>query len=182
MPRTLPIIAIALAGLAACSSNREPDVASKIRSSLKQAGLNNVSVSQDTVKGVVTLTGSVQQGADKSRAEQIAGPLANGQVLADEIQVLPNGYASTARTLYSDLDRGIEANLDAAFIQANIKGIHHSTNNGVVKLTGNVNTPELRATAARTASGVPNVQQVVNELDVKNQRATASTADADRYR
>jgi hypothetical protein len=32
----------------------------------------------------------------------------------------------------------------------------------------------LRASAERVAAGVPNVRQVVNEIDVKNQRATSS--------
>jgi osmotically-inducible protein OsmY len=180
MNRTLPCIAIVLTGLVACSSNREPEVAGKIRDSLKQAGLTDVTVSQNREKGVVTLGGSVQQGADKARAEQIAEPFARGQVLADQIEILPKDAASTAHAMYADLDKGIEANLDAALIQANLKGIHHSTANGVVTLTGSVNSPDLRAEAARAASGVPNVQQVVNEIDVKDQRATTSSAD--RYK
>jgi len=180
MTRTLPCIALALAALSACSSNREPDVAGKIHDSLKQAGLGSVSVSQNRDKGVVTLGGSVQQSADKARAEQIAAPFAQGQVLADQIEILPKDDSSAAHAMYSDLDKGIEANLDAALIQANLKGIHHSTSNGVVTLTGDVNTPDLRAAAARAASGVPNVQQVVNEIDVKDQRATSSSAD--RYK
>ena len=41
-------------------------------------------------------------------------------------------------------------------------------------LKGDLATPALRADAERIATGVPNVQQVVNEIDVKNQRATSS--------
>jgi hyperosmotically inducible periplasmic protein len=141
---------------------------------LKQAGLNAVTVSQDRNKGVVTLGGSVQQAPDKTRAEQIAQPIAQGQVVADEIAVIPNGYQSQARSVDSDLDRGIQANLDAALTQANIKGVSHTTKNGVVTLTGDLDTPQLRQNAERVAAGVPNVQQVVNEIDVKNQRATST--------
>ncbi len=168
------LIAIALAALIGCASNQTPDVAGKIRDSLKQSGLNNVTVSQDRNKGVVTLGGNVADPAEKARAEQIANPLAAGQVVADEIAVLPPANQSVAKSVDANLDKGVEANLDAAFTQNNINGVHHSTKMGVVTLTGTVNTPQLRQQAERIAAGVPNVQQVVNELDVKNQRATTS--------
>lgn len=169
------LTALAATVLFGCASNPAPDVAGQIRNSLKQAGLNSVTVAQDRQKGVVTLGGSVAQVQDKQRAEQIAQPIAQGQVVADQIAVLPNGYQSQARSVDSDLDRGIQANLDAAFTQANLKGVSHSTKNGVVTLTGELETPDLRQNAERIAAGVPNVQQVVNEVDVKNQRATSTS-------
>jgi hyperosmotically inducible protein len=180
MNSKLSIVLLALGGLVGCASNPAPDVAGKIRDSLKQAGLNDVTVSQDRTKGVVTLGGNVAQSGDKARAEEIARPLADGQVVADEIAVLPKGNESADRSINSDLDKGIEANLDAAFKQANIKGIRHNTRNGVVTLKGELNTPDLRANAEKMAAGVPNVRQVVNEIDVKNQRATSSSADRSR--
>jgi osmotically-inducible protein OsmY len=41
-------------------------------------------------------------------------------------------------------------------------------------LTGEVNSEAKRAQAEQVASTVPNVQQVVNELQVKGQKATSS--------
>jgi hyperosmotically inducible protein len=154
-------------------------VTGRIRDSLKQAGLNDVTVSQDRTKGVVTLGGNVAQDTERARAEEIAKPLAGGQVVADEVAVRPNGNESAARSVDADLDKGIEANLDAAFQEANIKGIRHSTKEGVVTLKGQLNTPDLRENAEHVA-GVPNVRQVVNEIDVKNRRATSSSADRSR--
>ena len=179
MNAKLSVIAFAIVGLIGCASNQAPDVAGNVRNSLKQAGLNDVTVSQDRDKGVVTLGGNVKRDAEKGQAEEIAKSQAGGQVVADQIAVLPAGNESAAKSVDSDLDKGIEANLDAAFTQSNIKGIRHSTDKGVVTLKGTVNTPALRANAERVAAGVPNVQQVVNELDVKNQRATSSSS-ADR--
>lgn len=177
----LAIIALASIGLIGCASNQAPDVAGKVRNSLQQAGLKNVTVSQDRNKGVVTLGGNVNQDADKQRAEQIAQPLAAGQVVANEISVLPNnGNQADVKTVNSDLDKGIQDNLDAALTQANIKGVSHTTKNGVVTLKGDLETPALRADAERLATGVPNVKQVVNEIDVKHQRATSSSADRSR--
>ena len=174
------IVTLAVAGLIGCAANRAPDVAGNIRDSLKQAGLNDVTVSQDRDKGVVTLGGNVKQDTEKARAEGIAKQLAGGQVVADQIAVLPNGAESAAKSVNSDLDKGIEANLDAALTQANIKGVTHDTKNGVVTLKGNLETPALRSNVERIAAGVPNVQQVVNKIDLKNQRATSSSADRSR--
>lgn len=171
----LSLIVLAIAGLVGCASNNKaPDVTGKISNSLKQAGLNNVTVSQDRDRGVVTLGGNVTDAQQKSQAEQIAQPLAAGQVVSDQIAVVPNN-ASNAKTANSDYDKGIQENLDAALAQANIKGIHHSTKNGVVTLSGKLPTQALRSQAEQIADGVPNVQQVVNEIDVKNQRATTSS-------
>src|SRR3954471_4072904 len=155
----LSIITLAVAGLIGCTATKAPDVAGNIRNAPNQAGLKDVSVTQDRDKGVVTLGGKVQQPEDKNRAEQIAKSMASGQVVADEIAVLPPGSESTARSVNSDLDKGIENNLDAAFTQAGIKGVAHDTKNGVVPLKGDLDTSARRAEAERVAAAVPHVQQ-----------------------
>ena len=45
---------------------------------------------------------------------------------------------------------------------------------GVVTLTGEVNSENKRARAEKVATGVPNVRQVVNDLQVKDQKASSS--------
>jgi BON domain len=57
------------------------------------------------------------------------------------------------------------------------KGLKYDVKNGVVTLTGEVNSQARRAQVKNVASAVPNVQQVVNELQVKNQKATSSHGD-----
>ena len=75
----------------------------------------------------------------------------------------------------ADLDRGIEKNLDAALIQNRLhKSVKYAVKHAAVTLTGEVNTQTQRAMAEKVASQDPNVKQVVNELQVKNQKATAS--------
>jgi osmotically-inducible protein OsmY len=46
--------------------------------------------------------------------------------------------------------------------------------NGVITLKGEVISEGRRMEAQRVAAGIPNVTQVINELDVKGQKATAS--------
>jgi osmotically-inducible protein OsmY len=168
------VIAFSVAGCSSTSANA-PQVEGTIRQSLKANGLNDVSVSQDRTKGVVTLTGHVASDDEKARAQQIAQSAAAGQVVADEIAVLPPGDHSSAKTVNADLDKGIEKNLDAAFIQNGLnKHVTYSVKNGVVTLTGDVNSRQWRDQAAQVAGAVPNVQQVVNEIQLKHMRATSS--------
>jgi hyperosmotically inducible protein len=158
-----------------CSTPKSPDVSSGIRNSLDQAGLKEVSVKQDRDKGVVTLGGNVPGEDDKARAESIAKSAAAGQVVADQIEVVPPGVGSASRTIDSDLDKGIENNLDAAFVANRLrKGISYDVKNRVVTLTGEVDSQSKRAVAENIAASVPNVRQVVNELQIKNQKATSS--------
>jgi hyperosmotically inducible protein len=156
-------------------ATQSPDVSDSIRKSLNQAGLKDVSVSQDRDKGVVTLGGHVEADAGKSQAESIAKAIAAGQVVADQIAVIPPGGESAARAMNSDIDTGIEKNLDAALIQSGLhRNVKYDVKNGVVTLTGDVNSHSARAQAEQIASSVPNVRQVVNELQSKNQKASSS--------
>ena len=84
---------LAVGTLAGCTATpaKSPDVSDSIRKSLDQAGLKDVSVSQDRDKGIVTLGGQVASDSDKARAETLAKSLAGAQVVADQIAVIPPG-------------------------------------------------------------------------------------------
>lgn len=174
---TLGLVTIVIAGvLAGCSSmTKSPDVADGIKKSLDQAGYKDVSVSQDRDKGVVTLKGHVPADADKAQAEQTARTMAAGQVVADEIIVLPPGSESAAKAVNSDVDKAIEKLFDAVLVQNNLHdAVKYSAKNGVLTVTGDVDSQPLRDQVQQLATAVPNVQQVVNEIQVKNQKATGS--------
>ena len=171
------LMLLAVGSLAGCSrtSTKSSDVSDSIRTALDQAGLKAVSVMQDRDKGVVTLGGNVASEDAKAQAESIAKSIATGQVVADEIAVIPPGVESETKTMNSDLDAGIDKNLDAALIQNKLhKGVKYEVKSGVVTLTGEVNSESKRARVEQVASTVPNVRQVVNELQVRNQKATST--------
>jgi hyperosmotically inducible protein len=174
----LALLALLAAGiLAGCSqtATQSPDVSDSIRKSLDQAGFKNVSVSQDRDKGIVTLGGQVASENDKAQAESLAKSLAGAQVLADQIAVVPVGVENDAKTVNSDLDKGIEKNLDAALIQNQMHdNVRYEVKSAVVTLTGEVNSQSKRDNAETVATNVPNVKQVVNDLQVKNQKASSS--------
>ena len=178
LKRCLTLLALFVVGaLVGCSttSTQSPDVSDGIRKSLDQANLKDVSVSQDRDKGVVTLGGHVAAEGDKLQAESIAKSIASGQVVSNQIALIPPGVENDAKAVNSDLDKGVEKNLDAALIQHKLhKSVKYGVKNGVVTLTGEVSSQSQRAQAERVASSVPNVKQVVNELQVKNQMASSS--------
>jgi osmotically-inducible protein OsmY len=170
-------LAIIAAGiLTGCSQTaKSPDVSSAVRKALDQAGLKEVSINQDRDKGVVTLGGHVAGEGDKAQAESIAASLAGGQVVSDQIAVVPPGDEADATTVNSALDKGIEHNLEAALVQSKLRDtVEYAVKNHVVTLTGEVDSQSRRREAERVAASVPNVQQVVNELQVKKQKATSS--------
>jgi hyperosmotically inducible protein len=175
--KLFPTLALLTGGLLlGCSSNKAPDVADNIRKSLDQAGYKDVNVSQDRDKGVVTLTGTVPTESDKSQAESIAKANASSQVVADQISVRPPGNESEASTVESDTDKAIDKNVDAALVKHRLKkNVKWDVKNGVVTLKGDVPSQIKRQQIEHLVASVPNVRQVVNELEVKNQRATASS-------
>jgi len=51
--------------------------------------------------------------------------------------------------------------------------VKYEVKNGVVTPKGDVDSQRQRTQAERVAAAIPNVQQVVNEIRVKNQKATS---------
>jgi len=170
-------LALVLAlGSAACNRNRNhPDVESQIEKSLDAAGLRDVNADQDREKGVITLKGEVPSEADKQRADQIAKAESQGQVVANEIAVRVPGAEDRMADTQSALDDGIEENFKAQIIQNKLDGVDYDSKEGVLTLTGKVKTADERQRAEKLAAAVPNVKQVVNEIEVSGQSATATT-------
>ena len=156
-------------------SAKSPDVSGQIRQALNQPGLKSVTVTEDRDLGVVTLGGQVDTEDKKSQAQSIAKSIASPQVVSTEIAVIPSGAASETKTANKDLDTAIEKNLDAALLQQRLKpGVSYAVKNQVVTLKGQVSSPGERARVQSVAASVPNVKQVVNEMQVKDQKATSS--------
>jgi osmotically-inducible protein OsmY len=182
---TLPTLLVIglLAGCSAAgkSPDLSPDVSNGIRASLDQNGLKDISVSQDRVKGVVTLAGHVATDADKAQAASLAKSIAGKQIVANEIIVTPAGMPpDDATKINAALDDAVSSDLKAYFIQYGLSdSVSYRVHAGVVTLTGYVPSQAKRAQAAKLAKSVKNVTQVVNELQVKDQKA-ASRGGGDR--
>ncbi len=154
--------------IAGCNKSH-PDEKDAVTNALKNNNLGSVDVSQDRDKGVMTLKGDVAADNDKSQAESLAKQAAPDYTIANEIGVRPPQEAN-AGAVASNLDSAIEDNFKAA-IKAhenlNDQSIHASAKNGTLKITGSVKTAAQKKEVTTLAKQVPNVQQVVNELEVK---------------
>ena len=172
-------LSVIIAASLACSNQaKAPDVKAKIEQSLDQAGLKDVSVSQDRDKGVVTLSGDVPSDNEKSQAASIAQSIAGSQVVSNQISVRPTGDQGTAKTVESDLDKAIDKNLDAKLVQLRMNhDVSYDVKSGVVTLKGKVPSRSARSSVEKAAAAIPNVKQVVNELEVKSQRATTTAGE-----
>jgi hyperosmotically inducible protein len=155
--------------IAGCHHSSYPDAKGAVQDTLKANNLGKIDVSQDRDKGVMTLKGDVASDSDKQQAEDLSKKAAPGYTIANEIGVRPP-EASNAGAVASNLDSAIEDNFKAAIkAHRNLddQSIHASSKNGTIVITGSVKTSAQKAEVSTLAKRTPNVQQVVNELEVK---------------
>jgi osmotically-inducible protein OsmY len=161
-----------------CSSNKAntPDVKDQVSKVLANAGYKDVKVATNNDKQLVTLTGDVKTQEDKDKAADLAKAAAGGFVVSNEIGVRPEGVEGDAKKIDSNVDDAIEKDFKAVIIANRLEKQHinFDAKNGVLTLKGDVDTPALRTQAEKLAATVPNVQQVVNELDVKGAKRKSS--------
>jgi osmotically-inducible protein OsmY len=143
--------------------------ANAVRNALKQADLKDVTVSDDADKNTITLGGSVHSEEAKHRAGEVAKSAAGGRQIANEISVQPVGNESQARSIASNRDDAIEDNYKAELLSRHLdnESIHYKAKNGVLLLTGSVKNAQQRQEAQELAKKVPNVRQVVNQIEVR---------------
>lgn len=155
----------------ACSSKPQDNTSYKdsVKNALEQAELTDVSVAEDRDKNTVTLGGTVHSDDAKAKAADVAKGSAGNRIVVNEISVQPVGAESDAKDIASNVDDGIEKNYKAALISNGLDKQHIDFNakNGVLILKGSVKTVNQRQEAQTVAASVPNVQQVLNQIDVK---------------
>jgi hyperosmotically inducible protein len=162
------IVAVLLS--VACSSKSDGvDYKDDVKKTLQQAELTGVSVSEDKDKNTVTLEGTVHSDSAKAQAADIARGAAGGRIVVNQISVQPVGVETEAKDIASNVDEGIEKNYKAALISSGLdrQSIDFGAKNGVLTLKGKVKTAQQRQEAQTVAASIPNVQQVLNEIDVK---------------
>jgi hyperosmotically inducible protein len=171
MKRLSIFLTVALLTLASVACSNKKDVAYKdsVKRALEQADLKDVSVSEDKDKNTITLSGKLHSEDNKQHAAQVAQAAAGTRIIANEISVQPVGLESQAKEINSNLDDAIEKNFKAAIIAQGLdqQSIDYKAKNGLLTLTGNVKTTQQRAQAEQIAQAVPNVAQVLNQIEVK---------------
>jgi len=171
----LAVIPVLLLGFA-CSSCHDTTTTTgdasykdQVRNALDQAELKDVTVSEDRDKNTITLGGKLHSEDAKMQAAKVAQTAAGDRIVVNEVAVEPVGVESEARSMTSNLDDGIENNYKAALISKGLdkESIHFDAKNGVLTLKGSVKSVPQRKEAQELAQNIPNVQQVLNEIEVK---------------
>ena len=172
--RTIFIALLAVACSAIAQNPRHTDdrnlsAKDAVTNALHQAGYKDLSVDEDRDKRLLTLHGNLADDAAVSRAGQLAASAAPGWAISNQIGIRPKGAEHQAAAVTSNIDTAIEHTYQATLIsnQMDKAGIHFASNNGVLTLTGTVDTPQDRTRAEQLARTIPNIREVVNKLDVK---------------
>ena len=171
------LVTAGLAGIlviAGCNSGpKYADSVGAVNNSLTANNLGAIHVSQDRDKGVMTLTGTVPNDDQKTQAESLAKQAAPTYTIADQIAVVPPANADSMKAANTDTDNAIEDSFKAEMKKNRAlakQDISIKSTNGSVTLTGTVRTEAEKRDAERMAKKVPNVQQVVNEIEVKRHK------------
>ena len=163
------IMALMLAGVACSSSANHTTYKDSVKNALEQAELKDVTVDENIDKNTITLGGKLHSNDAKQQAGQVAQSAAGDRIIANEISVEPVGNESDARKIESNVDDAIEKNYKAVLISKGLdkQDISFGAKNGVLTLKGKVKSAQQRQLAEQMASNVPEVGQVVNEIEVK---------------
>jgi len=152
---------------------RGPDPKNLVADELKNANINDVNVDYDRKAQVVHLKGAVDSAAERSRAEDIArravgtsGTVANELTVKGVDQRTADDHDGDIRRVLKD-----KVDIDPAL---NDRHINFDVNNGVVTIKGDVRTAAEKQKVGQMAQSTENVKEVVNSLDVKNDRANPS--------
>ncbi|MBP8128776.1 MAG: BON domain-containing protein [Candidatus Hydrogenedentes bacterium] len=133
--------------------------------------LSPLNIDTTTTGGVVTLTGSVRDEAQKQMAEELARGVPGVVDVRNELLVVPETYTERDKRGFSQRlrDRGITMNVRAVLLRdGETKGlkIGVETVNGVVTLTGIANSEEQKAKIGQSAAQASGVVRVFNNLTV----------------
>jgi osmotically-inducible protein OsmY len=164
------ISVLALLASIACSQRQNnPSYKDSVKNALEQADLKSVTVDEDRDKNTITLGGTLHSDNAKQQAAQIAQASAGNRIIVNQISVQPVGNEAEARKIEANVDDGIENNYKAALASAGLdkEHIRFDAKNGVLTLKGSVKNAEHRKQAEQVADNIPNVAQVVNELQVR---------------
>ena len=170
---TLLAASLLVAGcMTGCMRSGHPDVKLAVYNALDEHDLRSVTVSEDRQAGVITLSGIVGANDRRQSAEQLAHQNAPGYSIVNRIQVdsarleSEERAASQTAQLDSSIELRYKARLSASPALKNQK-IQFFANNHTLTLRGSVSNERERKEAEDLARKVPQVQHVVNEIQIR---------------
>ncbi len=150
---------------AACGP-RTPDYEKTADDALSTAALDDVDANYDNDAKTVHLTGTVNTENERQRAgDVVQKAIGTGAQVANEVTV-----ANRNEEIANDFDGALETRLDELVDnEADLKdnSITFDVNNGIITITGDVNSAAERDRVGDLARSQPGAKDVVNSLEVK---------------
>jgi hyperosmotically inducible protein len=171
------IMSAAVLGTAACSSTRtqrsagehvdDAALLTSVKSALAAESAEAAAdINVDVNRGEVKLSGFVDNANDKSRAAEVARGVEGVKSVQNDIAI---GESSSAGEVIDD--SVLTAKVKTALIASSETKAHQinvETKDGVVQLSGFVDTNAAKSAATTVAKSVTGVKDVKNELSVKS--------------
>lgn len=164
-----------------CGRGGHPDDRMAVYNTLDQNDLRSITVSQDRYAGTITLSGIVGSSDRRQTAEQLAQQAAPGYSIVDRIQVDNAGLQSEEQAAQKNaqLDSAIEDHFKATLAaHRTLKNdsIQYSAYNGTLTLKGSVKSYKERQEAEDLAKKIPEVQHIVNEIQITGGKASSANS------
>jgi hyperosmotically inducible periplasmic protein len=171
------VIAIAIAALGACAASRTEQsagehiddavVTAKVKAALVDDPATKArQIAVDTFRGTVQLNGFVDSNDEKAAASRVAHSVNGVQNVRNNLAV---GHTDRSAGEVLD-DAVVTTKVKAALVAepaTKARDITVVTREGMVQLSGFVDSPTEKATAGKVAQGVAGVREVRNDLQVK---------------
>lgn len=170
------LAASCLAGIltvAGCSNRpKYLDSQNDVRTALNDNNLGNVQVSQNRDRGIITLTGAVSSQQQRTQARQITRTAAPTYTIDNQITVTPPPPPgpSPEEIARAKADHAIESEFKAQMEKHRYfrrDDIAIESKDGSVTLSGTAHSTYDKRQAEKLAKSIPNVRQVVNQIEVK---------------
>jgi len=138
---------------------------------------NDINV--DTQDGQVTLFGMVPTDAAKQAAEAEARKVSGVVAVRNELQVVAKKAEETVQAKDDDLKKAINDKIDS---RADLKDddVDVEVSNGVVRLTGEVDSQSDRLSALTTARSVAGVRSTIDELKINASSDASASNERER--
>ena len=176
-PFLKPIMVVAVVALAACASTRTQQAPGEyvddaaITTKVKGALIANPvaeahEIEVETFRGVVQLSGFVDSSNERDTAQKVAQGVAGVKSVHNNIEVRSEGHSAG---MALD-DTVVTARVKSALVANPItkaRQINVATANGIVQLSGFVDSANEKSTATEVARAVEGVRNVRNELEMK---------------
>jgi osmotically-inducible protein OsmY len=147
----------------------EPDYQARVNDQLKTAKLDDkVKVDWKSDERILELSGEVERASDKTRAEELAQQVVGKAArVVNEVKVEGEDYERIDDGIEEQLNRMFEDRTEWDF---DGRGVSFDSEQGVVTVTGTVESEATKQRISKSALAVNGVKDVVNNLDVDPKR------------